>query len=66
MPEDKETKLTQAQIAKQTQVNHWNSSVTSLAWHMKPSQKGLQPIRPVVVVTHDINLEPGKILVLQN
>lgn len=64
-PEDKGTTIGQAHVAKQSQVSTGKSAVTSTAWHLKQSQKGLQPVRPVVVWTQDVTLEPGKALVLQ-
>jgi hypothetical protein len=65
-PEAKGVSLSQAHVAKLGQVAAWKSAVTAIAWHLKSSQKGLQPVRPVVIWTQDVTLQPGKILVLQN
>lgn len=65
-PEDKGVSLSQAHVAKLGQVAAWKSAVTAISWHLKSSQKGLQPVRPVVIWTQDVTLQPGKILVLQN
>ena len=59
--------LTQSQVAKLTSGTEvWSSALTSTVWHCKWSLNGLQPIRPVVMLLEDVELENGKILLFQN
>lgn len=66
MPEDKETKLGQSHAAKLVDLQHWSSTVSTVGWHLKHAQKGLQPLRPIVIFSVDVTLETGKALILQN
>ncbi|CAJ1427550.1 unnamed protein product [Effrenium voratum] len=59
--------LTQSQVAKLTSGTEvWTSALTSTVWHCKWSLNGLQPIRPVVMLLEDVELENGKILLFQS
>lgn len=65
--EDDGVKWSQAQVAKKlTPVAHWGTAATSVGWQLRWSLNGMQPIRPVVLVTAPIDLETGKIFALQN
>ena len=64
--DDGDNKISQAQIAKVAPVKHWTSLVTTVGWHVKRTQKGISPIRPIVLVTTDVSLDNGKVLVLQS
>lgn len=64
-PDDTGVSITQSQVGKFGPFAGWKSSVTVIAWVLRRSQKGLQPVRPVVVWAQDVTLQPGKVLVLQ-
>ena len=65
--EDDGVKWSQAQAAKKlTPVAHWSTAATSAGWQLRWSLNGMQPVRPVVLVTAPIDLETGKIFALQN
>ena len=53
-------------MAKFTSKKAWDSSVTTMGWHVKRTQKGISPVRPIVLLTTNVTLESGKVLVLQN
>ena len=64
--EDSTVKWSQSQVAKQLNPpGKWVSSWTDLGWQMKWSLNGMQPQRPIVLVTQDVTLEAGKALLLQ-
>ena len=41
----------------------WESAWTGFAWHIKQTQTGLQPQRPVIVATKSVEIKPGMTLV---
>ncbi|CAL1139722.1 unnamed protein product [Cladocopium goreaui] len=42
----------------------WESAWTGFAWHIKQTQTGLQPQRPVIVATKSVEIKPGMTLVV--
>lgn len=66
MDEDSEIKWSQGQVAKRlSPMAHWNTVATAVGWQLRWSLNGLQPVRPVVFVTHPIDIEAGKFFLLQ-
>lgn len=58
--EDTTVKLTQSQIAKTVNPpTAWVGEATVIAWQMKNSLTGIQPVRPVVMVTQDVTIPNG-------
>ena len=45
-------------------VMKWESAWTGIAWHMKQTQTGLQPQRPVIVTTKSVEIGPGMTLMV--
>ena len=43
----------------------WSSACTMVVWHYRSTLQGLQPIRPVVIATRDLELEPEKLLLIE-
>jgi hypothetical protein len=59
-----EEKASQTTCAKACHSKIWQSSWTSLGWHLKATINGLQPVRPVVVTSKAVELEPKAILLV--
>ena len=64
--EDQGVKMSQSQAAKLLPPKRWMSAATSIAWHLRPTLNGMQPVRPVCVAVQDLTLPDQKVLVLQN
>ena len=47
-------------------VMKWESAWTGFAWHMKQTQTGLQPQRPVIVTTKSVEIKPGMTLMVDS
>ena len=50
LPKDDQSELTPLNFAVKEQTSVWETKVTSIVWHMRWTQKGLQPIKPAVHV----------------
>ena len=65
--EDEEAgaKATQSQAAKLLSPPAvWKSKVTDIGWQFKWSLNGIQPVRAIVLVVHDITIPTGHLFVL--
>ena len=66
LAEDASVKWTQSQCAKRlTPALKWNTAVCQVGWQLKWSLNGMQPQRPVVLMSQDVTLDNGKVLLLQ-
>ena len=62
--EDAATQWNQSQAAKKLAPEFWRTAVTDIGWQMRWTMMGLQPQRPLVVMSQDVTLEPKQVLLL--
>lgn len=60
-----ESKDAQSSCAKACPSVTWNSSWTSIVWHVRSTLQGLQPVRPVVVSTRLCEIGPSSLLMVE-
>ena len=65
VPEDTSSKLTQSQVAKTVNPpTVWTGEATVIAWQLKNSLSGIQPVRPVVMISQDVTIPTGHYFIL--
>ena len=63
--EESNLKWTQSQAGKRlVPPSAWNTACSKLGWQMKWTLNGLQPQRPLAIMTQDVTLPPQKALIL--
>lgn len=65
VPRMDEAKDGQSSCAKACPSVTWNSSWTSIVWHVRSTLQGLQPVRPVVVSTRVCEIGPSSLLMIE-
>ena len=60
VPKEEQGDATINNIGTKEGVPSWNNSVTSIIWHVRWTQKGLQAIKPCVHLKGGLLLGPGR------
>jgi hypothetical protein len=60
LPKDDQSELTPNNFAIKETTSAWETKVTSIVWHMRWTQKGLQPIKPAVHVKTAFSVGGGQ------